>query len=367
MDVLAAVVYETFRTLYLAAPYLLFGLLVAGFLHVLLPAAKIQRWMGRPGIRGVALAAGVGVPLPVCSCGVVPITVEMRRKGASQAASMAFLTTTPESSIDSILFTWGLMGPVMAVARPLAAFVTAVLGGTLAIFSLAERSPDDAPAATSCACDDGCAAPAAVPREGGGLWRRIVRPSLRYGFGELLDDLAFWLLIGVVLAGVLGAVVPADLGALGLGSGLMPMVLLLAVGVPIYMCASASTPIAAALMAKGVSPGAALVFLLAGPATNLATLVLLTRTFGRRFVAVYLASVVAGALAAGLALDALVAGLGWRIAVPLTAPGESPWAVLEWTAFAVLAALLVASLWRGSGRAGWRELRAGFTGLWQAG
>jgi hypothetical protein len=180
---------------------------------------------------------------------------------------------------------------------------------------------------------------------------------------ELLDDLAFWLLIGVVMAGVLGAVVPSDLGALGLGSGLMPMVLLLAVGVPIYMCASASTPIAAALMAKGVSPGAALVFLLAGPATNLATLVLLTRTFGRRFVAVYLTSVVAGALAAGVALDALVVAFGWEVVVPLTTPGESAWAALEWTAFVVLAALLVASLWRGSGRSGWRELKTGFTGL----
>jgi len=293
----------------------------------------------------------------------VPITVEMRRKGASQAASMSFLTTTPESSIDSILFTWGLMGPVMAVARPIAAFATAVLGGVLAMFYLPEKAPDVAPAASSCACGDGCAGEAAAPRGDGGIWRRVVLPAMRYGFVELLDDLAFWLLIGVLLAGLLGAVIPADLGALGLGSGLLPMVLLLAVGVPVYMCASASTPIAAALMAKGVSPGAALVFLLAGPATNLATLVLLTRTFGRRFVAVYLTSVVAGALAAGVALDALVVRLGWEIAVPLTAPGESAWAAWEWTAFAVLAALLVASLWRGSGRTGWRELKAGFTAL----
>ncbi len=132
---------------------------------------------------------------------------------------------------------------------------------------------------------------------------------------------------------------------------------------PLYMCASASPPSAAALMAKGVSPGAALVFLLAGPATNVATLVLLSRTFGRRFVQIYLASVVAGALAAGLVLDALVAWLGLTVVVPLRVPGESAFAVVEWASLAVLVVLLLASLARGSGRTGWRELKAGFAAL----
>lgn len=406
-ELLRSIALGTFETLLLAAPFLLFGLLVAGLIHVLLPASLIERWLGRPGMSGVAMAALVGVPLPVCSCGVVPITVEMRRKGASTPACLSFLTTTPESSIDSILFTWGLMGPVMAVARPIAAFFTAVLGGALAILFPSEEpieEPQESCSDDLCA-DDGCAGDVCAGdvragdvcggdscgglgddkaaqglaalaawwngmlgrRRGDetppGVWRKVVRPALRYGFVELLDDLAFWLLLGVLLAGIVGVAVPADLAERGLGSGILPMLLLLVIGIPIYMCASASTPIAAALMAKGVGPGAALVFLLAGPATNVATIVLLSRTFGRRFVQLYLLSVVAGALAAGLALDALVVHLGLGIVLPSGAAGESAFAVVEWVSFAVLVVLLIASLWRGSGRTGLRELKSGFAGL----
>lgn len=382
MDFLSEFAFEALRTFYLAAPFILFGLLMAGLLHVCLPASVIQRFMGQPGMRGVTWAALVGVPLPVCSCGVVPISVELRRKGASQASSLSFLTTTPESSIDSILFTWGLMGPVLAVARPVAAFFSAVLGGGLAILALEgdKKEPAVDECGDSCCSDGACSTSLGHPqsavalaalrglfRRGGekrpGIWKALVRPSLRYGFVELIDDLAFWLVLGVLVAGLMAALMPADLGAWGLGEGILPMIVLLVAGIPLYMCASASTPIAAALLAKGISPGAALVFLLAGPATNAATLVLLTRTFGRRFVAVYLTSVVAGALIAGLALDAVILHFGWEIAMPLRAPGESAFAVLEWAAVAVLGALVAASFWRGSGRTGLRELKQSFTSL----
>jgi len=386
MNLLQEIALESLRTLFVASPYLLFGLVAAGFLHVLLPTSLIQRWMGRPGLSGVVRAALVGVPLPVCSCGVLPISIEMRRKGASAPASLSFLTTTPESSIDSILFTWGLMGPVMAIARPIAAFFTATLGGVLAIAYLPDDDP--APPPEEPAEDETCdassvshpQAPEALTalrswlrelvrgrtegKEGGAdLWKTVVKPSLRYGFVELLDDLAFWLLLGVLLAGVLGAVMPDDLAERGLGAGIMPMLLLLAVGVPLYMCASSSTPIAAALMAKGVSPGAALVFLLAGPATNAATVVLLARTFGRRFVRIYLLSVVAGALTAGLALEALVLRLGWEITTPLVVAEDAGSSIPKWLAMALLSVLLLLSLWRGAGRRGWQELTAGFAGF----
>jgi len=397
------------RTLFLASPFLIFGLLVAGFLHVLLPTSLIQRWMGRPGLSGVAMAAMIGVPLPVCSCGVVPISVELRRKGASDPSSLSFLTTTPESSIDSIFFTYALMGPVMAIARPIAAFFTALLGGVLAIAYLPPRSfdPDDEPVelepCPTCSPapdhdhghdhgDHGhghsvsyATAPEALDtlrawwrglrrrgRSGEGeekpqLWRKVVRPALHYGFIELLDDLAFWLVVGIALAGVLGAVLPADLGERGLGSGIVPMLLMLGVGVPLYMCASASTPIAAALMAKGIGPGAALVFLLAGPATNAATLVLLGRTFGRRFIQIYLASVMVGALAAGIALDLLIAALGWQLTTPLVAGEAAGFAWWEWASGLFLAALLLQRMARGAARTGWLELRQGFQGLFPDG
>jgi uncharacterized protein len=375
MSLLQAIAEETLRTLLLASPFLLLGLAFAGLLHVLLPTSLIQRWMGRPGFAGVATAAAIGVPLPVCSCGVVPIAVELRRKGASEPASLSFLTTTPESSVDSILFTWALMGPVLAIARPIAAFFTAFLGGTLAmVYKPGPSPPTPLPHAPSSpapgegrSCDDGCCdggPPASDEDAPRGLWRKVLRPALRYGFGELLDDIAFWLLLGVLLAGVLGALLPADLAERGLGSGVLPMLLMLVVGVPLYMCASASTPVAAALMAKGLGPGAALVFLLAGPATNVATVVLLARTFGRRFVRVYLASVVAGALIAGIVLEALIAVFGWRLQTPLVdAPASPAFDAVEWLSLGILAILLVFSLRRGSGRQGLRELVEGFAGL----
>lgn len=379
MVFLGEIAFEALRTFYLAAPFILFGLLMAGLLHVCLPASVIQRFMGRPGMRGVTWAALVGVPLPVCSCGVVPISVELRRKGASQASSLSFLTTTPESSIDSILFTWGLMGPVLAVARPVAAFFSAVLGGGLAILALhdpEEKPPDE----ETCCSGGGCSTSLGHPQsaaalaalrglfrrrrgERPGVWKALLRPSLRYGFVELVDDLAFWLVLGVLAAGLLGALMPADLGAWGLGEGILPMLVLLVAGIPLYMCASASTPIAAALLAKGISPGAALVFLLAGPATNAATLVLLVKTFGRRFVGVYLTSVVVGALVSGLALDAVILHFALDVAMPLRGPGESAFAPLEWAAVALLGALILASFWRGSGRTGLRELVQSFTSL----
>lgn len=408
LNLLSAIAFETLRTLVLAAPFLLLGLLMAGLLHVLMPTSLIQRWMGRQGLSGVIMAALIGVPLPVCSCGVVPISVELRRKGASAPASLSFLTTTPESSVDSILFTYALMGPVLAIARPIAAFFTALVGGVAAIaymppaeWAAGRETPQ--PEGTACGCGPGDGgrhdhddhdheghqhghtlsyeqAPQALaalrawgrrltfrrrPEDAHapGVWQAVVRPALRYGFGELLDDLAFWLVLGVVLAGVLGALLPADLGERGLGSGLLPMLLMLVVGVPIYMCASASTPIAAALMAKGISPGAALVFLLAGPATNAATLVLLGRTFGRRFVQIYLASVVIGALAAGIALDALAFGLGWQLTTPLVAGAGQGFGLFDWLFLAVLSALLIRSFGRGAWSEGVGELRSGFVGL----
>ena len=430
-----------------AAPYILFGLAFAGLIHVLLPESLVLRWMGAPGLSGVVRAALIGVPLPVCSCGVVPITVELRRKGASGPAAQSFLITTPESSIDSIFLTWGMMGPVMAVARPIAAFFTAVIGGVLSIvsarsmdelisdsrqskddsghdhahdgdhhhhdhdhhdhdhhhhhdhdphhcghdhhhhhhdhehtvaFSGSERArlalrrslvnlvsakpSEESPEATESSEDRSEAQPTPVPSdvkkmevEETSLWQDLIRPSMRYGFSELLDDLAFWLVVGIGLAGLLTVVLPDNLEELGLGTGLLPMIALLIVGIPLYMCASASTPIAAALMLKGVSPGAALVFLLAGPATNAATVILLAATFGRRFVKIYVVSVAAGALAAGLLLDLILGDLDLTQELQMSVEaGPGPISALS---ALLLTGLLIRSLMRGAWAAGVAELR----------
>ena len=372
MDMLQTIPTETARMLYLAAPFLLLGLAMAGLVHVLMPSAWIERWMGKPGLKGAALAAGLGVPLPVCSCGVVPLAVEMRRKKASDPASMAFLITTPESGADSVLFTWGLMGPVMAIARPVSAFVTAMIGAVLAILRLPANRELPRAEAEEVSCCGGCGSSPDEPSDEAsdeaetqgltrpGIWRRTVRPALSYGFGELFDDLAFWLVLGLVFGGVLTALLPGDLSTLGLGSGFLPMLVMLVVGIPLYMCASASTPVAAALMAKGLSPGAALVFLLAGPATNAAALVVLTRTFGRQFIQIYLISVSAGALICGLALDAVITFFGLSLILPIAHAHDHGLSPIGIIASILLTILLIRAAQRGAFASGWRELMSSF-------
>ncbi|MEM8932694.1 MAG: SO_0444 family Cu/Zn efflux transporter [Acidobacteriota bacterium] len=391
-SLIATILIETVRLLYLAAPYLLLGLVMAGFVHVLLPSRVVERWLGRPGLGGAARAAAIGVPLPVCSCGVVPLAIEMRRKKASEPASLSFLVTTPESGVDSVLFTWGLMGPVMAIARPVAAFGTAMLGavGATLFPTPADALPvdDDTEAASCCATtEDPAPAEASccatdhdhdhehshghehghehhhdeAEAPSGALG--TVRSAFGYGFGQLFDDIAFWLVLGVALGGVLTALVPSDLSALGLGDGFLPMLLMLAVGVPLYMCASASTPVAAALLAKGLSPGAALVFLLAGPATNAAALVVLARAFGKRFVGLYVGSVAIGALLAGLAFDAVLGLTGWTVTLPMLHDHGDHLGPIGVASFVLLVALLIRAGWRGAMADGWNELAGGFRAL----
>jgi hypothetical protein len=381
VTILGAWLSGTWNVLLVAAPFLLLGMLCAGLLHVLLARRHVERWLGQEGLLGVVAAACLGIPLPLCSCGVVPVAMALRRKGASRPASLSFLVTTPESGVDSILLTWGMLGPVMAVARPLASFVTALLAGSAAI---ALPDPDDcAGAGAALPPEDLSTDDAHVigPRE---FWRslraylRVKRrpptpagepppaaaaPAFedvmydvaRYAFVELADDIAFWLVLGLFLAGAIGAVVPDDLAARGLGSGLTPMLLLLLAGVPLYMCASASTPVAAALVAKGISPGAALVFLLSGPATNAASIVLLARHFGVRFVRIYLASIVVATLLCGVALDWLIGIAGWRVQATLSG-GLGGVAMIQWLSALALALLLGWRLAAGAGRQGVREL-----------
>ncbi|MDA8017510.1 MAG: SO_0444 family Cu/Zn efflux transporter [Thermoanaerobaculia bacterium] len=348
----------------LAAPFLLLGLAMAGFVHVLLPERVVQRYLGRPGLGGAATAAAIGVPLPVCSCGVLPLVVEMKRKRATDAASMSFLTTTPESGVDSVLFSWALLGPLMAVARPVAAFTTAMVGATwMTLFPGGPAGSGEEEKVSEASCGSCCsseAVPAQEEPEGDRAgFVSTTTKALRYGFGELLDDIAFWLVLGLVLAGVLSAVLPNDLAVYGLGGGLWPMLVMLTIGIPLYICASASTPVAATLLAKGLSPGAALVFLLAGPATNAASLVVLTRTFGGRFVRVYLSSVAAGSLLCGLLLDAVMAAVGWTLVLPAVTTAHEHTAPWEVALAGVLVLLLVGSAVRGSLLRGWAEFAGG--------
>jgi uncharacterized membrane protein YraQ (UPF0718 family) len=285
-----------------AAPYIWLGFLAAGLLHAFVPQQWIMSQLGGRGHGSVWKAALLGVPIPLCSCGVIPAAVGLRKRGAGRGATLSFLISTPETSADSIALTWALLGPVWAVVRPVAAVLVAVVTGTVAnlLPDAAVSSPE--PVACGCGCES-VPKPAAKQRRLGRAWRFV--------FKELVPDIGGWLLLGIALSGILLALLPEQfLENLPGGAGVQ-MLLALIVGVPLYICAAASTPLAAALLLKGLAPGAALVLLLAGPATNLASALVVSRQMGRAGTAVYFGGVALGSLAAGAVIQALAPG--WQL------------------------------------------------------
>jgi len=310
------------------APYLLFGLLAAGVLSVLVSARLVERHLGGGGFWPVVKAAVLGVPMPLCSCGVIPVAASLRRHGASPGATTAFLIATPQDGVDSILVTFSLLGPVFAIFRPLAALASGILGGGL-VAALSGRAAKPAPAP----------APRSEAQERQRPRGRVMR-ILAYGFGDLPRDIGKPLLAGLAVAALISALVPDDFFAPYLGGGVLAMLIMMAVGIPVYVCATASVPLAAALVVKaGVSPGAALVFLMTGPATNAATIATVWKVMGPRNAVVYLLTVAASALAAGLTLDYLL-----NVEAVSAAPGM-PWMIPAWAKSASAAALLAVLAW----------------------
>jgi uncharacterized membrane protein YraQ (UPF0718 family)/copper chaperone CopZ len=275
------------------APYLLFGFLVAGLLSVFLSPEAVERHLGGRGMGPVVKAAAFGVPLPLCSCGVIPVTASLRRHGASPGATTAFLLSTPQTGVDSILVTLSLLGPVYAIFRPLAALITGVVGGALVLLFGTRNGEAAAPEPCQAACCSG--------EPHGGRLRR----ALAYGFVDLPRDIGKSLLVGLLLAGLISVLIPEDWFARQVGRGIVPMLLMMAAGIPVYVCATASVPIAAALIGAGVSPGAAFVFLVTGPATNAAALATVWRVLGRRATIIILITIAICALAFGFLLDYL--------------------------------------------------------------
>lgn len=312
-EMIAGILTECWKILLESSPYMLFGFLGAGLLKAFLPEEAVARHLGKNSTGAVLKASLFGIPLPLCSCGVIPAAVGLRKQGASKGASAAFLVSTPESGVDSIAITWALLDPVMTVVRPLAAFFTATITGLL-INRLPEETAPVAPAealAGGCGCAGsncgGLTAPVEPP-----LGRRL-RDGLTYAFGELLGDIGRWLLLGILIAGVLAWWLPDDFFVRHMGSEFSSLLIMLVVGIPLYICASASTPVAAAMVLKGLSPGAALVFLLAGPATNAATITVVTRFWGRRATVVYLAAIAGCSLLFGWLLNRFYAWTGLDI------------------------------------------------------
>lgn len=280
------------------AVYLLLGFLVAGLLAVLLPRGRLAGWVGGRGWGPALRAALLGVPLPLCSCSVLPTAFALRRRGAGRGATVSFLISTPETSIDSIAVTYALMDPLITLFRPLAAVATAVVGGVLT--DACDSEPAPSPAAETCAI---CGLELLEGHDHSATQK--LRRIFSYAFGDLFADLALWLLIGVAMAGLIATFVPLNFFDHLPGGELAAMAIILLIGIPLYSCATASTPIAAALVAKGLSPGVALVLLLVGPATNLATILAVGKNLGRRTLALYLTTVAGMSVLLGLLLNRL--------------------------------------------------------------
>jgi uncharacterized membrane protein YraQ (UPF0718 family)/regulator of protease activity HflC (stomatin/prohibitin superfamily) len=332
-----------------SGPFLLLGFFLAGLLKVLIPEETVFKYLGRNDMRSVGIAACCGIPIPLCSCSVVPTAISLRQSGASKGATTSFLISTPETGVDSIGITWALMDPVMTIMRPLAALLTAVSAGSLVnLFERRGWADDPAAAAaaeaaspTSCGCDDGCSIDhgSAATQVDRSDWRAVVRASAHYAFGPLMRDLTPSFVFGFLLSAIIMVIVPDDLLANTLPSGWPSMLAMLVIGIPVYICATASTPVAAALVAKGLDPGAALVFLLAGPATNMATLHAVRSFLGKRVLIAYLASIAALSLLMGW----LVNGIYSTFRIAPFAADQSLESIgwISMTGGVVLAALLV--------------------------
>ncbi|MHC4646949.1 MAG: SO_0444 family Cu/Zn efflux transporter [Planctomycetota bacterium] len=282
------------------APYLLFGFLVAGILSVFVSQGLVERHLGGRGLWPLIKASLFGVPLPLCSCGVIPVSMSLHKHGAGKGPTISFLLSTPQTGVDSIFVTWSLLGPVFAVFRPVVALVTGIFGGAL-VDLLGRGTDSENPVPPKCT-QDCCGAASKKPK---------IPRVLKYGFVTLPRDIGKAMLLGLVIAAVISTLVPDDFFAEKLPArGILAMVVMVFLGVPVYVCATASIPVAAALIAKGLAPGVALVFLITGPATNAAAFTTIWKVLGRRTALVYIFSVVVCALAAGLVLDAMFPDLG---------------------------------------------------------
>jgi len=285
------------------SPYLLFGFFVAGILSVLISQDLVEKHLGGRGILPLVKASLFGIPLPLCSCGVIPVSMSLHKNGASKGSTISFLLSTPQTGMDSIFVTLSLLGPLFAIFRPLAALVTGLVGGGLVdVFGRNKEDENGTPQKSS---DESSGSEKKTSR---------VAKGLKYGFVTLPRDIGKALMVGLVIAAVISALVPEGYFADKLGPGILQMVVMMFLGIPVYVCATASVPVAAALILAGLTPGAALVFLMTGPATNAASFVTIWKVLGKATAITYLATVAGCAILGGILLDYIAADVDFEIA-----------------------------------------------------
>ena len=334
------------------SPFLLLGFFFAGLLHAFVPGAVYSRYLSGHSFRSVLYAALLGVPLPLCSCGVLPTAMSLRKQGASKGATVSFLIATPETGVDSIAATYSLMGLPFAITRPIVAFLTSLFAGVLvnkgdgeienSKFKIENHDVDEA---DHCCCHH-------HHEEGEGTFNsqfstlNKLKEALRYGFIDMMGDIGKWLVIGLIVAGLITVFVPNEFFAVFKDNTLLSMLLVLAIAIPMYICATGSIPIAVALIMKGLTPGAALVLLMAGPACNVASMLVIGKRLGRKTLALYLFAIITGAVVAGNIIDLMPRE--WFMPTIMQSaccsPEDTSW--FNWLCTGVLALLLLYSLIR---------------------
>jgi uncharacterized membrane protein YraQ (UPF0718 family) len=291
---IAAVIVEilenTWHYLEEAAPWLLMGFLFAGLLRAFVSSEFLFKHLGGRNIKSISTATLIGIPLPLCSCGVIPAGVGLYKQGASRASTLAFFIATPATTITTILIVLGMLGWKFALAEIIACFGVAILTGLLALVFLQDeprrvRMPKrekhpfrvkDVPACEKCRHE----------------FKERIKTTFRYGFIDMVDDVGPYIIVGLLAAGIIAALIPLSVIQQNLGGGLLPLIVVVLIAAPIYVCSAASVPFIAALIAKGMSPAAGLVFLIAGPATNLSTIFAIGKSMGRRTALLYITSIV---------------------------------------------------------------------------
>jgi len=307
------------------APYIIFGLFFAGMMHEVVPDTIVSKHLGKSSISSVVKATVFGIPLPVCSCGVIPLATSIKKSGASNGATLSFLVSTPITGIDSILATYGMFGWAFTIYRVITSMIVSIIAGILAnIFvkeepKIQEKQKVQKPAfsvaptasksfATTSfspvkqqeddTCGDSCGCESSSPEQ-----KFSLSKALRYAFITLLGDIASPLFYGLLFGALITVAVPSNLSEILMTYSWLSYIIVIAIAVPMYVCATASLPIAAGLMLSGVSAGAAFVFLLAGPATNTVTIGVVKKMLGTRTLYIYLGTIIVSSIAFGVALD----------------------------------------------------------------
>ena len=378
INIAANIFNEIVGIFYQSSIFILFGLLFSGIMHEFIPMKLITKNLGQNGIKGIYWATLLGAPLPLCSCSVLPAAATLRKKGASKPATASFIVSVPETGVDSVIVSYGLLGPVMAIYRPIAAITSAIAAGLACAFLTRDEKDEDPLTSED---EKKLAELTQHHRHDHGHdhnhqhhdhdhddlsesknigLKEKSKGVFKYGFGPMLDDIAFWIVVGLIITGIMLALVPNNFFSFGDGflASLLAMFVMVLISVPLYTCASMSTPVAAGLIVSGLSPGAALVYLLTGPATSIATINIVSKMLGYRVMWAYLSSIIIVAIFFGLTLDYFAADIVKADAIVALNSADNTFLVIAKTASAIIFfGLILISFSRKSYRAPMHDLK----------